>query len=36
MLVKIKRQSSPNTEPYWQSFTYEGDGHVTVSAVLAL
>jgi succinate dehydrogenase / fumarate reductase iron-sulfur subunit len=34
MLVKIKRQSSPNTEPYWQSFTYEGDGHVTVSAVL--
>ena len=34
MLVKIKRQSSPNTEPYWQSFTYEGNGHITVSAVL--
>ena len=34
MLVKIKRQSSPNSQPYWQSFTYEGNGHITVSAVL--
>ena len=34
MLVKIKRQNSPNTESYWQSFTYDGNGHITVSAVL--
>ena len=34
MLVKIKRQNSPNSESYWQSFTYEGNGHITVSAVL--
>ena len=34
MLVKIKRQSSPQSEPYWQSFTYDGPEHVTVSAVL--
>ena len=34
MLVKIKRQSSPNSEAYWQSFIYDGPEHVTVSAVL--
>jgi succinate dehydrogenase / fumarate reductase iron-sulfur subunit len=34
MIVKIKRQSGPEAEPYWQSFSYEGDGHVPVSAVL--
>ena len=34
MLVKIKRQNSPTSESYWQSFTYNGNGHVTVSAVL--
>ena len=34
MLVKIKRQSAPDSEPYWQSFTYDGPQHVTVSAVL--
>ena len=34
MLVKIKRQSSPDTEAYWQSFVYDGEKHVTVSAVL--
>ena len=34
MLVKIKRQTAPNTEPYWQTFTYDGPKHVTVSTVL--
>lgn len=34
MLVKIKRQSSPDLPAYWQSFTYKGAEHVTVSAVL--
>ena len=34
MIVKIKRQSTPESAPYWQSFSYEGPAHVTVSAVL--
>ena len=34
MIVKIKRQSSPDTASYWQSFIYNGPKHVTVSAVL--
>ena len=34
MLVKIKRQSAPNAESYWQNFIYDGPRHVTVSAVL--
>ena len=34
MLVKIKRQSAPDSAPYWQSFRYDGPQHVTVSAVL--
>ena len=34
MLVKIKRQSAPDSAPYWQSFSYDGPGHVTVTAVL--
>ena len=34
MLVKIKRQSSPNSASYWQNFKYDGPEHVTVSAVL--
>ena len=34
MLVKIKRQKSPESEAYWQSFIYDGPGHVTVSALL--
>lgn len=34
MIVKIKRQSAPDATPYWQSFSYEGPAHVTVSAVL--
>ena len=34
MIVKIKRQSAPEAESYWQSFNYEGPKHVTVSAVL--
>ena len=34
MIVKIKRQSSPEAAGYWQSFSYNGPEHVTVSAVL--
>ena len=34
MIVKIKRQREPNAVAYWQSFTYDGPKHVTVSAVL--
>ena len=34
MLVKIKRQRTPDSAPYWQSFSYDGPLHVTVSAVL--
>ena len=34
MIVKIKRQAGPEAPGYWQSFAYEGDRHVTVSAVL--
>ena len=34
MLVKIKRQSEPGSQPYWQTFAYNGPKHVTVSAVL--
>ena len=34
MLVKIKRQNAPDSAPYWQSFVYDGPGHVTIAAVL--
>jgi succinate dehydrogenase / fumarate reductase iron-sulfur subunit len=34
MIVKIKRQAAPDAAPYWQSFVYDGNRHVTVSAVL--
>ena len=34
MIVTIKRQSSPEAAGYWQSFSYNGPEHVTVSAVL--
>lgn len=34
MFVKIKRQSAPDSAPYWQRFSYDGPRHVTVSAVL--
>lgn len=34
MIVKIKRQDTPQSAPYWQSFVYDGPKHVTVSAVL--
>ena len=34
MIVKIKRQRTPDSSPYWQSFLYNGPLHVTVSAVL--
>lgn len=34
MIVTIKRRHAPDAEPYWQSFTYNGPAHVTVSAVL--
>ena len=34
MIVKIKRQRTPDSAPYWQSFFYNGPLHVTISAVL--
>ena len=34
MIVTIKRRSSSDAAPYWQSFSYDGPEHVTVSAVL--
>ena len=34
MIVKIKRQHTPDSATYWQSFSYNGPLHVTVSAVL--
>ena len=34
MIVKIKRQDTPESAAYWQSFSYDGPKHVTVSAVL--
>lgn len=34
MIVKIKRQRTPDSSPYWQNFLYDGPLHVTVSAVL--
>jgi succinate dehydrogenase / fumarate reductase iron-sulfur subunit len=34
MIIKIKRQSTLNSAPYWQSFSYNGPLHITVSAVL--
>ena len=34
MIVKIKRQHAPDSAPYWQSFSYDGPLHVTVSTVL--
>ena len=34
MIVKIKRQRTPDSAPYWQSFAYNGPMHVTISAVL--
>ena len=34
MIVKIKRQETLESTAYWQSFTYDGPKHATVSAVL--
>ena len=34
MIVKIKRQANSESPSFWQSFSYNGPGHVTVSAVL--
>ena len=34
MIVKIKRQADAKSPSYWQSFSYDGPKHVTVSAVL--
>ena len=34
MIVTIKRQDTPESAAYWQSFCYDGPAHVTVSAVL--
>ena len=34
MIVRIKRQQDAKSQPYWQSFQYNGPAHVTVSAIL--
>ena len=34
MIVKIKRQETSESIAYWQSFHYDGPGHVTVSTLL--
>lgn len=34
MLVKIKRQETKDSNPYWQCFRYDGDRNTTVSALL--
>jgi len=34
MRVKILRQRSPVSEPYWQEFTYEPKGDITVAGML--
>lgn len=34
MRVKILRQASPATEPYWQEFRYEYNGNQTVAGML--
>ena len=34
MVVRIKRQASPVSEPYWESFNYEGPEENTVAGVL--
>jgi succinate dehydrogenase / fumarate reductase iron-sulfur subunit len=34
MIVRIKRQQDAKSQPYWQSFQYDGPAHVTVSAIL--
>lgn len=34
MIIKIKRQSGPDSDAYYQSFSYNGPEHVTVSAIL--
>ena len=34
MLVKIKRQNDAQSEPYWQTFRYDGDKSGTVSSLL--
>jgi succinate dehydrogenase / fumarate reductase iron-sulfur subunit len=34
MNVRIKRQKSPDSPAYWQSFSYDGPKHVPISALL--
>ena len=36
MRVKIKRQSDPQSTPYWQTFAYDGTREITVAALLDL
>ena len=36
MIVTIKRQLSPQSEPYWESFNYEGPEDNTVAGVLTI
>lgn len=34
MKIKILRQKSPQTEPYWESFNYEGTLNISVAGML--
>ncbi|MGN0364655.1 MAG: 2Fe-2S iron-sulfur cluster-binding protein [Suilimivivens sp.] len=34
MKIRIKRQDTPESEPYWQTFDYECDSAQTVAAIL--
>lgn len=34
MIVKIKRQEAFHTQPYWQSFSYDGERTISVAALL--
>jgi succinate dehydrogenase and fumarate reductase iron-sulfur protein len=34
MVVKILRQDNPFSEPYWQSFNYDGDKNASIAAVI--
>ena len=34
MKVKILRQQAPDTEPYWETFSYDGPQDNTVAGIL--
>ena len=34
MRIRILRQQSPFSEPYWQTFSYEGSREISVAALI--